>query len=656
MKKFTKSLFKLGLECPNKLYFTKKKEYANAKLEDPFLEALAKGGFQVEALARWGYPNGKFIDTENYEYDKAVNLTKEAFEQENATLFEAGFAFGDLFVRTDIVEKKGNVVRLIEVKAKSFDSTDKHIFIGKKGGIVAGWKPYLFDLAFQKYVAQKQYPHLKIVAYLCMVDKNKKATIDGLNQSFRIPKNGDVRKEIIQTIDNIENIDILSEVSEVDEIINSILRNEFRYLEHFDVFSFEEMVDMLASAYQEDKYLNYPVKFSTCKQCEFKTDDKQKQQGLLSGFEKCFKNQLNWRDEDFNKPNAMEIWNFRGESLIQEKRLLMEQLSEDDFKIKPEAGKMSSSERQWIQVEKAVNNDNSIYLLSEELKSEMSRWKFPLHFIDFETSAVALPFNKGRAPYEQIAFQFSEHIYNEDDTIEHHSQYINNEAGVFPNFEFARALKKSLEKDNGSIFRFATHENSIINAIISQLEESNEADKEELIVFLKSISHSKSQNIQQWCGERDMIDLCEIVKKYYYNPLTKGSNSIKAVLPAVINSSEHIQGKYSKPIGEIGVSSKNFPENHIWLTKENDIYANPYKNLPSLFNNMTEEELDELVSDLDDVNNGGAALTAYAQLQYVEMKQTEREELTQALLRYCELDTLAMVMVYEHFLELTNKK
>jgi hypothetical protein len=41
-------------------------------------------------------------------------------------------------------------------------------------------------------------------------------------------------------------------------------------------------------------------------------------------------------------------------------------------------------------------------------------------------------------------------------------------------------------------------------------------------------------------------------------------------------------------------------------------------------------------------------LTAYAKLQYGH-DQKERDEITQGLLKYCELDTLAMVMIYEHF-------
>jgi hypothetical protein len=52
---------------------------------------------------------------------------------------------------------------------------------------------------------------------------------------------------------------------------------------------------------------------------------------------------------------------------------------------------------------------------------------------------------------------------------------------------------------------------------------------------------------------------------------------------------------------------------------------------------------------VEDLNNGGAALTAYGYLQYTDMTEGERAKLTQALLRYCELDTLAMVMLWEHF-------
>lgn len=47
------------------------------------------------------------------------------------------------------------------------------------------------------------------------------------------------------------------------------------------------------------------------------------------------------------------------------------------------------------------------------------------------------------------------------------------------------------------------------------------------------------------------------------------------------------------------------------------------------------------------IADGGAAATAYARLQFEDMNEETRERIRAALLRYCELDTLAMVMVVQ---------
>lgn len=649
MKVLSKSRFKLGLECPNKLFFTRNKEYVNKKIQDSFLLALAKGGFQVEELARLHYPNGIFIDTEPHEYEKAFQLTQEALLLENVVIYEAAFLVDNFFIRTDILVKEGNHIRLIEVKAKSYNPNEENIFIGSRGGLVSGWKPYLFDLAFQKHVAKLTYPNFHFEAYFMMADKSKKSTIDGLNQLFRVPANGNPRTAIIKKINSIDEIgeSVLSEIK-VDDIVSAIISDQYKY---YDTLGFHEALELFKNSYLESQYINWETKFSTCKKCEFKANIEEKKDGKLSGFEYCFKKQHNWTNDDFLKPNAMEVWNFRGKDLMESKRLFMEDLMEDDFKIEVLADKISSGERQWIQVEKSRDNDTSIYVEKEGLKTEMEKWKFPLHFIDFETSTVALPFTAGRRPYEQVAFQFSHHIYYEDGTIEHRSEFISNIAGEFPNFIFARALKKTLETDNGTIFRFATHENSILNAIIVQLNASNEEDKVALITFLKTITNSTKDNVEKWVGERNMVDLNKIVKEYYYNPHTKGSNSIKAVLPASLNSSDYLKQKYSQPIGAINLNSKNFADTHIWLKINNNEVVNPYKILPPVFDGWTELELQENLSEIDGIADGGAALTAYAKLQYQDMSEKERTEITRGLLKYCELDTLAMVMIYEHFKE-----
>lgn len=648
-KLLSKSRFKLGLECPNKLYFTGKEEYANSKVDDPFLDALAKGGFQVEELARMHYPGGIFVDTEHDEYEKAVEITQEALKQDNVVIYEAAFLIDGYFIRTDILEKKGHRVRLIEVKAKSFDPADNHTFIGKKGGLVSSWKPYLFDLAFQKRVAQMAYPSFQFDAFLMMADKSKKASIDGMNQLFRIPSDANPRTALIKKVSTLEQIGntVLSEIN-VNDIIDDILSDKYKY---YDSLTFSEAMSGFKKAYQQDEYFNWPTDFSACKKCEFKSSPTNQ---LLSGFEHCFRKQHHWTDEDFLKPNALEIWNYRGKGLMEENRLLLDDLTEDDFKVKAEPDKISSSERQWIQVVKSRTNDLTPHLEKEGLMAEMKNWQFPLHFIDFETSAVALPFSANRKPYEQVAFQFSHHTYSEDGIIEHKTEFISNTPGEFPNFIFARALCKALSTDNGTIFRFADHENSILNAIIVQLTESQESDAQELIAFLKSITKSTKDSVDQWEGERSMVDLNKIVKDFYYNPYTKGSNSIKYVLPACLKSSEFLQKKYLKPIGELNLSSKNFDQDHTWLQVSNGEVMNPYKMLPPLFKDWDVLELEDTISEMDGIADGGAALTAYAKLQYQDMSNKERQEITKGLLKYCELDTLAMVMIYEHFNELIN--
>ena len=61
----------------------------------------------------------------------------------------------------------------------------------------------------------------------------------------------------------------------------------------------------------------------------------------------------------------------------------------------------------------------------------------------------------------------------------------------------------------------------------------------------------------------------------------------------------------------------------------------------------TQHDYGVLIGGIDDIADGGAAMAAYGKLQYEDMSAMERDRLNNALLKYCELDTLAMVMIYE---------
>ena len=56
----------------------------------------------------------------------------------------------------------------------------------------------MWDLAFQTYVVKKCYPSFQVIADFVFVDKTKAASINGMNQLFRIKKGTDSRADIIK--------------------------------------------------------------------------------------------------------------------------------------------------------------------------------------------------------------------------------------------------------------------------------------------------------------------------------------------------------------------------------------------------------------------------------------------------------------------------
>ena len=68
----------------------------------------------------------------------------------------------------------------------------------------------------------------------------------------------------------------------------------------------------------------------------------------------------------------------------------------------------------------------------------------------------------------------------------------------------------------------------------------------------------------------------------------------------------------------------------------NDIFGIDLTTVDELFKNET-------------IGNGGAAMTAWAYTQFSSMSKQERDRIFKALKMYCELDTLAMVMIWEGF-------
>lgn len=648
----TKSRFKLGIECPTKLFYTGKKEYLDQKMDDSFLAALAEGGFQVGELAKLYFPNGHDITSLNYK--EAEDQTLELLKQDNVIIYEPAIRFKDLFIRIDVLVKKGKHFDLIEVKAKSFDETEDDPFRNKNGTMKSTWKSYLYDIAFQRHVLAGAFPQASVSSYLMMADKNIACPTEGLNQKFKIVRDESNRKGVkvsnTLTDDDLKQ-KILAQIP-VDEEIQLIYDGKDSKIPNEK--DFFENIKFLSAKYKVDKKIKSSIG-AKCAKCEFKCSVNNTE--FKSGFKECWSEELKWSDADFNDSNILEVWNFkRKDQLIEQGKIKLTDLCEEDISPKSDSKLgITSSERQWLQVEMVQQGQEKPFFDALGMKIEMDKWTFPLHFIDFETTSVAIPFNKGRRPYEGVAFQFSHHIVSKGGSIEHVGEYLNTERGIFPNYDFVRQLKSQLENDNGTVFRYAPHENTYLNLIYRQLlaDDSEIHDREELCDFIKTITKSVGSSVEKWEGLRSMVDMWDLVKKYYYSPLTKGSNSIKAVLLAILNSSEYLKKKYSSPIYGKEIKSHNFTD-WKWIEVKDGVVIDPYKRLPRMFQDISDKNM-EVLSEDDELANGGAALTAYGKMQFSEISDYEKDELCKALLKYCELDTFAMVMIYEAWREMVKK-
>lgn len=674
---FTKSRFKLALECPTKLFYASLPErYNNQNEDDEFLRSLAEGGFQVGALAKL-YRGVEYDLSDCKGYDEPLKETERLIkENANVIIAEAAFKWNNCFVRVDILEKRGNALHIVEVKAKSSEGEDER-FVKNNGEVLSKKLPYVYDVAFQKYVVQQAMPDYDVTASLMMADKTKRADVDHLNQLFAIRRDEN-NQTVIDVAENAAKV--LSESKtqvliaiDMTELCDKIIAGETPEQSKCMGMCFTDFVKMTSQAFAKKAKL--PTFLSSkCSKCEFRKGDS----SLKDGHDECLCEIGCFAPADFARPQLEQLWGGGGAGTkrgewIQKGRYFMDEITEADYSFnqttKTKSDGLDGHQRTWLQIAIATNDADmrarfgedlrgNTYLDIDGLRREMETWKFPLHMIDFETTAVALPMYKGMRPYEQVAFQFSHHIIEKTAdggyTIRHAGQYLNEDVQKFPNFEFVRHLREELTKDEGTIFRYATHENSILRAIYRQLEASDEADKDELMAFIDSITYLKDDKVYIHIGERNMVDLQDVVKRYYYQyDEMLNSNSIKKVLPAVLNTSKFLQEKYEKAIYGTEITSLNISHESpmAWIAyTEDGKVDNPYHLLQSV-GELIGENIDDSDSQEDEdmtVANGGAALTAYSKLMFCKDDIWD-DALREALLRYCELDTMAMVFIWEYF-------
>jgi hypothetical protein len=593
----TKSDFTVARTCGAKLYY-KKLHYPSLNDDNPYLEFLADGGYMVETMAKLLFADGKELG--NWaEPDKAFEETRLLLEAGDGTFFEATVVHNGLLARIDILRRVGNTLQIIEVKSSSVDSEadGQNPFRGKKGGIPSEWRPYLEDVTFQTIVLGLAFPQFKVVPFLCVVDKAKSATANATYDKFRLRQINDGWRPEVDYDGNVDELR-KSHVLAIIDVSGEVLELKANV---------ESEAARFAATLQSNPISRIaPEIGKKCKRCEYRLPLGQTEK---NGFHDC------WGKLAEPAPHILDL--FRVDMLGGKNNDLVAQFAlQGKAKLSDVSTELLSgafAPRQNLQLECSAAGRES---MSPILKEILSSHPFPLHFIDFEGSRLAIPYHAGMRPYEQSSFQWSCHsILNSGGKIEH-TEWLNTE-DAFPNFAFAQTLKDQIG-NGGTVYIWSHYEMDILREIRCQMDKYGHANAE--------LAHWIDNPTTR--GNPRVVDLCTLAQEHYFHPSMKGSVSIKYVLPSVWMADTNLR---ANPLFEKYVK-----------TDSAGTLLNPYATLPPL--PIGEEE--------EVVNEGTGAMRVYQEMMFGRAKNDEalRNGYKRLLLQYCELDTAAMVAIWMHWM------
>lgn len=601
----SKSDFKLARDCAAKLYY-REVGFPDAREDDPYLQMLAEGGYMVEVLAKQLFPDGETMDYAGGSAAAAARTAERLARPGDVTLFEATLLEGRRLARVDILRRTARGFDLYEVKSSSYDPVDAGDRIAKTGSpfrnktkdfaIGTKWIEYLEDVTYQVSILKDLFPGVPVRPHLILMDKSKLAAHDGMPGWFRILQHDDGRLHTVEFIGD-------AALARRDPLTIGIdVSAEVEELEPGVRAAAARFVESLVPT---PRRLDAPLG-GHCKSCEFRVDAEPEHNGFLQ----C------WGARGEVTPHVLDLYQGRDlrEQLLAEGVDGIVDITEEHF-----AGRSGVyAARQRIQVEQTRRGEEWV---DAALGDAMGAAVWPLHFIDFEAARIAVPHHKGMPPYGQLAFQWSCHTQPAPGAPFEHREFLNRDAS-WPNERFARSLRVAIG-DEGSILVWSAFEKSVLNAVADDLSALGSGDKE-LAQWLRGVALKAGTE-----GSRQ-IDMLTLCRRSYYHPGMGGSNSIKMVLDAIWKAHPEVRDRFRAHTG-----------------KDGDPSLGPYAALAPEIIAGAEEEVAE----------GTGAMRAYFRLAYgVERDDPAAvEKWSRLLLEYCKLDTLAMVLIWEHWARVTGR-
>lgn len=610
MKTFSKSDFKLARDCPAKLTW-RERSYPDTTDSNAYLALLAEGGYMVEQLARLLFPEGVELEYDPRRATEAWEVTRTALAAGDGTWFEATLLAGRQLARVDILRRRGNRFDLFEVKSKSFsdETADGPMgpFRQKRSphAILAPWRPYLEDVAFQVHVLKRCFPDAEVHPHLIIVNKAARASVEAMPRLFEIRRgNGEDQKDLDirfvgdpSTIDPGELLATIDVDDEVDELIGDVQR----------------FADAQEVRYGADGVAHEAGTLGMhCGKCEYRVNATEP----LNGFREC------WGRLTPTEPSILELYRFGqtkhdgeklGDVMIANGRVGLDDVDPRHL-VKADGSPTAYSARQLVQIE---HTRRRAPWVDAGLRAALASVEYPLHFIDFETSAMAIPYHAGMHPYQSVGFQWSCHTVASPGADPVHTEWLNT-IDLWPAPDFIASLCATLG-NRGTVVMWSPYERTIMRQQRDQLVTYGRATPD-LLEWLAPFAEKDHADTR-------LLDQHKLCERHYFHPEMQGRTSIKWVLDAIWQDDPAVRAQFR---AWMGADAFDVPDG-----------LGPYEAMPSVV--IGETTLD--------VADGTGAMRAYQAMLYGDPTDRERHgaHWAELLRRYCKLDTLAMVLIWEHW-------
>ena len=177
------------------------------------------------------------------------------------------------------------------------------------------------------------------------------------------------------------------------------------------------------------------------------------------------------------------------------------------------------------------------------IRAKFDSWEYPLHFLDYETFAYAIPQFEGVRPYQQMVFQYSLHTIDRPGAELRHSEYLSR-GDDNPPRSVAEHLRDAMSGGIGTVFVW--------------YEPFEKGRNDEMGLMLPDLADFFAE------VNAKTYDLMKIFSEnLYVHPDFKGRNSIKKILPVLVPSLNYedlgISGGLEATIKWFHAAKRNFP-------------------------------------------------------------------------------------------------